>query len=103
MPAIEWALFPPGAEITHALRGGALEVLRAAGVTANNTLVHGAGAFELLANPVAYGADQPCDAVIAIGTVIRGETAHFDYVCEAASEGSFGSASTAATPPFFVS
>ena len=32
-------------------------------------------------------ADQPCDAVIAIGTVIRGETAHFDYVCKAASEG----------------
>ena len=30
---------------------------------------------------------NPCDAVIAIGTVIRGETAHFDYVCKAASEG----------------
>jgi 6,7-dimethyl-8-ribityllumazine synthase len=25
--------------------------------------------------------------VIAIGAVIRGETAHFDYVCNAASEG----------------
>ena len=39
-------------------------------------------------------ADQPCDAVIAIGTVIRGETAHFDYVCKAASEGILRVAST---------
>jgi len=27
------------------------------------------------------------DAVIAIGSVIRGETAHFDFVCQAASQG----------------
>ena len=27
------------------------------------------------------------DAVICIGTVIRGETAHFDYVCQAVSQG----------------
>ena len=63
------------AEITHALRDGALEVLRAAGVTADNTLVHEVP--ELLAPPRQWlmEADQPCDAVIAIGTVIRGETA----------------------------
>ena len=68
------------AEITHALRDGALEVLRAAGVKADNTLVHEVpGAFELpLGAQWLMEADQPCDAVIAIGTVIRGETAHFD-------------------------
>ena len=27
------------------------------------------------------------DAVIAIGSVIRGETSHFDYVCSAAAQG----------------
>ena len=27
------------------------------------------------------------DGVIAIGSVIRGETAHFDYVCSAAAQG----------------
>ena len=77
------------AEITHALRDGALEVLRAAGVTADNTLVHEVpGAFELPHGAQwLMEADQPCDAVIAIGAVIRGETAHFDYVCKAASEG----------------
>ena len=77
------------AEITHALRDGAREVLHAAGVTADNTRGHEVpGAFELPhAAQWLMEADQPCDAVIAIGTVIRGETAHFDYVCKAASEG----------------
>ncbi len=30
---------------------------------------------------------NPCDAVIAIGAVIRGETAHFDYVCQGVTQG----------------
>jgi len=77
------------AEITHALRDGAIEVLEAAGVKADNFPVHEVpGAFELpLGAQWLMEADQPCDAVIAIGAVIRGETAHFDYVCNAASEG----------------
>lgn len=29
----------------------------------------------------------PQDAVIAIGSVIRGETSHFDFVCQAAAQG----------------
>ncbi|MEM9024732.1 MAG: 6,7-dimethyl-8-ribityllumazine synthase, partial [Bacteroidota bacterium] len=30
---------------------------------------------------------QQVDAVICLGSVIRGETAHFDYVCQAVSQG----------------
>ena len=30
---------------------------------------------------------QNIDAVIAIGSVIRGETSHFDYVCSATAQG----------------
>ncbi|MEM6866503.1 MAG: 6,7-dimethyl-8-ribityllumazine synthase, partial [Bacteroidota bacterium] len=30
---------------------------------------------------------QNLDAVIAIGSVIRGETSHFDFVCSAAAQG----------------
>jgi 6,7-dimethyl-8-ribityllumazine synthase len=28
-----------------------------------------------------------CDAVVALGAVIRGETAHFDYVCDSVTAG----------------
>lgn len=76
-------------EITHALRDGAIEVLRAAGVPEDGVVVHDVpGAFELpLGAQWLLHAPQPCDAVIAVGAVIRGETAHFDYVCQAVSQG----------------
>jgi len=28
-----------------------------------------------------------CDAVVALGVVVRGDTAHFDYVCQAVTDG----------------
>jgi 6,7-dimethyl-8-ribityllumazine synthase len=44
-----------------------------------------AGAMEL---PVlAQALARRCDAVVALGVVIRGETAHFDYVCDAVTTG----------------
>src|SRR5210317_1666611 len=75
-------------EITHALRDGAIEVLRAAGVPEDGVVVHDVpGAFELpLGAQWLLHAPQQCDAVIAVGAVIRGETAHFDYVCQAVSQ-----------------
>ena len=77
------------AEITHALRDGALEVLFAAGVPPENCIVHEVpGAFELpLATKWMLDSSPSVDAVIAIGSVIRGETAHFDYVCQGATQG----------------
>lgn len=44
-----------------------------------------AGAVEL---PVlAQALARRCDAVVALGVVVRGETAHFDYVCQAVTDG----------------
>ena len=45
------------------------------------------GSFELI-----YGAHQMClnggyDAVIILGSVIRGETPHFDYICQGVTYG----------------
>ena len=74
--------------VTENLRDGALQILQAEGVPAENIEVYDVpGAFELI-----YGSKQLCDtcrydAVIAIGCVIRGETAHFDYVCSAVAQG----------------
>jgi 6,7-dimethyl-8-ribityllumazine synthase len=44
------------------------------------------GAFEL---PLAakWAAESGADAVIALGVVIQGETPHFDFVCNAATDG----------------
>ena len=36
---------------------------------------------------VAQAMARRCDAVVALGVVIRGETAHFDYVCDAVTAG----------------
>lgn len=73
-------------EITHALRDGALAVLEKAGVT--NVIVHSVpGSFELPLASQWLLKHASCDAVIAIGSVIRGETAHFDFVCQSTAQG----------------
>jgi 6,7-dimethyl-8-ribityllumazine synthase len=45
------------------------------------------GAFELPLAVQAAAQSGRYDAVVALGVVIRGETAHFDYVCSAATDG----------------
>ena len=44
-----------------------------------------AGSVELPV--VAQALARRCDAVVALGVVIRGETAHFEYVCDAVTDG----------------
>ena len=75
------------AEVTNGLLQGALKTLLDCGVLDYNISVHKVpGSFELI-----YGCkvamNAGFDAVIALGSVIRGETAHFDYVCEAVASG----------------
>lgn len=75
-------------DITHTLRDGALDVLRKAGVEEKNIKsVSVPGTVELVnaAAMMVHGGDAA--AVIVIGCVIRGDTPHFDYVCEIAAQG----------------
>ena len=44
-----------------------------------------AGSVELPV--VAQALAERCDAVVALGVVIRGETSHFEYVCDAVTAG----------------
>ena len=44
-----------------------------------------AGSVELPV--VAQGLARRCDVVVALGVVVRGATAHFDYVCQSVTEG----------------
>lgn len=72
------------ATVMDGLIAGALRATHEAGAAA--TLLRVPGSFEL---PVAAGAAARAgaDAVIALGVVIKGETPHFDYVCQAATNG----------------
>ncbi len=73
------------ASITDNLYKGAVEILEKKGCTQLQR-IDVSGSFELI-----YGCKQALhagfDAVIALGSIIRGETAHFDYVCQAVSLG----------------
>lgn len=74
--------------ITYALRDGAVKVLREAGVEETNIkCVAVPGTVELVnaAALMVHSADAA--AVIVIGCVIRGDTPHFDYVCQIAANG----------------
>lgn len=72
-------------EITAKLEEGAISYLESCeGVEIFAALVP--GAVEL---PLACQAffDAGCDGVVALGVVIRGETSHYDYVCNSVTEG----------------
>ncbi|MFI6866347.1 6,7-dimethyl-8-ribityllumazine synthase [Nocardia sp. NPDC050406] len=71
-------------EICDALVAHAERTAREAGV-AEITVVRCAGAMELPV--VAQALARGHDAVVALGVVIRGETPHFEYVCDAVTAG----------------
>jgi len=75
-------------EITKRLEEGAVSLLSEAGCSQESVLQSTVpGSYELpLAAQWAIEQDD-VDAVICLGVVIRGETAHFDYVCQAVSQG----------------
>ena len=75
-------------EITEALSRGAREALLDCGVASQNILRWDVpGSFELPFGCRKMIRTERPDAVIAIGSVVRGETAHFDYVCSATAHG----------------
>ena len=75
-------------EITGALLDGAVKTLEKHGALPENIHVKTVpGSFELI-----YGAHQMTlndgyDAIIILGCVIRGETPHFDYICQGVTYG----------------
>lgn len=75
-------------EITSALLDGTVSTLEKHGAQPENIHVKTVpGSFELI-----YGAHQMClngnfDAIIVLGCVIRGETPHFDYICQGVTYG----------------
>ncbi len=96
--AAEW-----NAHINDSMVKSAVERLKANGVDTDNdvTVMHVPGAVELT-----FGASQLIeaslfDAVIVFGTVIRGGTPHFDYVCQSVTQGVTALNSDCDTPVIF--
>jgi 6,7-dimethyl-8-ribityllumazine synthase len=76
-------------EITGRLLNGAMKTLREAGCPEHNIRVrYVPGTFELPLGAQFFAEYTDVDAVIALGCVIRGETPHFDYVCQGVTQGS---------------
>lgn len=71
-------------KICGALLDGALRAADENGVT-EPTVVQVAGAIELPV--IAQALARTHDAVVALGVVIKGETPHFEYVCDAVTAG----------------
>ncbi|MGK2879818.1 MAG: 6,7-dimethyl-8-ribityllumazine synthase [Mycobacterium sp.] len=70
--------------ICEALLEGAMRVAKGSGVR-DPTVVRVLGAIEIPV--VAQELARTYDAVVALGVVIRGQTPHFDYVCDAVTQG----------------
>jgi 6,7-dimethyl-8-ribityllumazine synthase len=75
-------------EISNRLLESALEALDAAGVPEERiTVMPVPGAFELPIGAMALAKTRRYSCVVALGCVIRGETAHFEYVAGEAASG----------------
>ncbi len=75
--------------INDSLTEGAVDALKRIGQVKddNITLVRVPGAYELPLTVRRLAESKQFDAIVALGTVIRGGTAHFEYVAGGASNG----------------
>lgn len=88
-------------EVTGALARGAREALSERGADSGHVdVVEVPGAWEL-----PWAVRRACrggyDAVVALGCVVRGETPHFEFICEGATRGLMDVASEGGTPVTF--
>jgi 6,7-dimethyl-8-ribityllumazine synthase len=88
--------------IVTALRDGALRGLDRCGIADEDIVEYWVpGAFEVPLAAKALAQTGTVDAVICLGTVIRGDTPHFEYVCEAATHGILDAQMSTGVPVMF--
>ncbi|PWE00723.1 6,7-dimethyl-8-ribityllumazine synthase [Marinilabilia rubra] len=75
-------------DVTEELMNGAYSTLEKHGAKAENILVaHVPGSFELTHGARQFIKHTDVDAIICLGCVIKGDTPHFDYVCQGVTQG----------------
>src|SRR5699024_9208221 len=88
--------------ITQKLLDGAVDTLKRHGVKEENIdIAWVPGAFEIPLIAKKLAEKPKYDAVITLGTVIRGATPHFDYVCNEAAKGVSHASLTTGKPVIF--
>ena len=88
--------------VTDRLQAGALAALASAGVaSADITLIRVPGAFEIPLAAQHAAESARFDAVVCLGCLIRGETAHFEYISSAVSLGLTTAAAATGVPMSF--
>lgn len=88
--------------ITQRLLEGALERLRLLGVKEEDAdIVWVPGAFELPQAAKALAQTGHYDGILPLGCVIKGETPHFEYICQAVTQGLTRLALESKTPLVF--
>ncbi len=73
--------------IVDKLEKGALEIFQQQKITCETFIVPGAVEIPFAIKAYAESNQKKADAFIALGTVIRGDTPHFDYVCKSITDG----------------
>jgi 6,7-dimethyl-8-ribityllumazine synthase len=74
--------------ITDRLLAGALDALHRAGAGERQVeIIRVPGSFEIPLAAKKLASAGRCDAVICVGCILRGETAHFDYVASETARG----------------
>jgi len=74
--------------ITRPMLDGAYNILKKHGVQEENILIDFVpGSFELIFGAKHLAENKSVDAVIVLGSVVRGDTPHFDYVCSGVTQG----------------
>ncbi len=88
--------------IVDQLEAGCVDALRRHGIAETDiTVVKVPGAFELPVVARKLAKSGKCDAVIALGAVIRGSTPHFDHVAGACTSGLAAAAADSGVPVIF--
>ncbi|MDQ2753732.1 MAG: 6,7-dimethyl-8-ribityllumazine synthase [Bacteroidota bacterium] len=75
------------AHIANALEEGVIAVFRQQGTRYKTIIVPGAVEIAFAVKTYAASKEEKADAFITLGTVIKGGTPHFEYVCKAVTEG----------------
>lgn len=75
-------------KITDGLTNGAIEALKEVGVASDDIEIFQVpGSFEIPLTCQRLAKTKKFNGIIAVGAVIKGETAHFNYIAKAATEG----------------